>query len=394
MPDIARALRACAACLAASCAALAASAPRAELAVDVVYLRVETEAPPVLSNLDPEPEDIGLAGAELARQDNATTGRFLGQDYALRLVSVPPGEDALAAAAAALAETDLMLLDAPAATLLAIADLPQAQGALLFNTAAPETALRDADCRANVLHSAPSRAMLGDALAQFLASRRWDDLVLVEGAHPEDAAFAAALERSLAKFGLGIDDRKTWAFDADMRRNAAQEVPLFTQGFGDYDVLLVADERGDFARYLSYNTWHPRPVAGSDGLVPAAWAPVVEQWGAAQLQNRFAAQSGRAMRAQDYAAWAAMRAIGEAVTRTGAADAASLRAFLLSDGFELAGFKGRPMTFRPWNGQLRQPIPLVQARALVAQAPLEGFLHQRTELDTLGYDKSDSDCAM
>ena len=64
-----------------------------------------------------------------------------------------------------------------------------------------------------------------------------------------------------------------------------------------------------------------------------------------------------------------------------------------SDEFELAGFKGRPLTFRAWNGQLRQPIPLVHPRALAAQAPLEGFLHHRNELDSLGLDQPESACA-
>ena len=369
-----------------------ATAATAEVTVDVTYLRVETEAPPVLSNLDPEPGDIGIAGAEVARDDNATTGRFLGQEYTLELVSVPVGGDALAAAAEALSRTGLMLLDAPAKTLLAIADLPGAEGALLFNTADPAPRLRDAECRANLLHSLPSASMRTDALMQFLVRKRWTDLALIAGTYPEDVQFAAALDRSAAKFGLEIGARKTWVFDADMRRNAAQEVPLFTQEFGDADVILVADEVGDFGRYILYNTWAPRPVAGSEGLRPVAWAPVVEQWGAAQLQSRFEDHAGRPMLAQDYGAWAAMRAIGEGVTRTGAADPATLRAFLLSEEFELAGFKGRPLTFRAWNGQLRQPIPLVHPRALAALAPLEGFLHERTELDTLGIDAAETDC--
>ena len=378
--------------LAAVAACTAVASANAEVTVDVTYLRVETEAPPVLSNLDPEPDDIGLAGAEVARADNATTGRFLGHDYVLDVVSVPVGGDALAAAAEALPEGGLILLDAPADTALAIADLPQAQGALLFNTADPAPRLRDADCRANLLHSLPSAAMRADALMQFLVARRWTDLALIAGTYPEDLEFAAALERSAAKFRVEIGARKTWVFDADMRRNAAQEVPLFTQDFGDVDVILVADEVGDFGRYILYNTWLPRPVAGSEGLVPVAWAPVVEQWGAAQLQSRFEAHAGRSMRAQDYGAWAALRAIGEGVTRTGSADPATLRAFLLSEDFELAGFKGRPLTFRTWNGQLRQPIPLVHPRALAALAPLEGFLHERTELDTLGIDAAETAC--
>ncbi len=369
-----------------------ACAAAAEVSVDIAYLRVEMPAPPVLSNLDPEPADIGLAGAELGLADNATTGRFLGQSFSLETVSVPEGSDPVATAAGILATHRLVLLDAPAETLLAIADLPEAQGALMFNTADPATALRDADCRANLLHTLPSTAMRTDALAQFLVARRWSGIALVEGTYPEDVAFSVALEASLHKFGLEIGARKTWAFDADMRRNAAQEVPVFTQDLGEHEVLLVADEIGDFGRYILYNTWLPRLVAGSEGLVAEAWSPVVEQWGAAQLQSRFRELSGRAMLSQDYAAWAAMRSIGEAVTRTGATDPETLRGFMLSEEFELAGFKGTPQTFRSWNGQMRQPIPLVHPRALVTQAPLEGFLHQRNELDTLGVDAVETSC--
>jgi ABC transporter substrate binding protein (PQQ-dependent alcohol dehydrogenase system) len=127
-------------------------------------------------------------------------------------------------------------------------------------------------------------------------------------------------------------------------------------------------------------------------LRAVAWSPVVEQWGAAQLQRRFVKSAGRGMGAVDYALWAAVRSVGEAVTRTKSADPAVLREYLMSDAFELAGFKGRKMTFRPWNGQMRQPIPLVHSDAIAALAPIEGFLHQRTELDTLGQDEAEADC--
>ncbi|MCA8884411.1 MAG: ABC transporter substrate-binding protein [Rhodobacteraceae bacterium] len=364
----------------------------ADLSVQAHYLQVETPRPPVLSNLDPVPDDLGRAGAALALIDNRTTGRFLGQQHDLTVVTVPQDGDPLAAARDALAASALLLVDAPAATLLAIADLPEAKGALLFNVGAEDTALRGPDCRANLFHTIPSLAMRADALMQFFVKRRWTKLALIEGTHPADLAFANALVRSATKFGLKIGAPKKWVFDADMRRNAAQEVPLFTQDLGEYDALLVADETGDFGRYIAYNTWIPRPVAGSEGLTPVAWSPVVEQWGAAQLQSRFQDSAGRPMQSRDYAAWAALRAIGEAVTRTGSNDPATLRAFLLSPDFELAGFKGSALTFRTWNGQLRQPIPLVQPRAMVAQAPLEGFLHQRGELDTLGLDLPEAAC--
>lgn len=376
--------------LAAATLALAASAQAAEITLH--YLRQEAAPPPTLSNLDPIPEDLGMAGARLGLADNATTGQFMGQTWRLEVTSVPEGGDFAAALATALGQTPYVLLDAPAEMLLAAADDPQAADALLFNVSAPDDSLRDADCRANLLHTLPSRAMLADALSQFLVSRRWTHLALIEGEGPGDAESARALTRATAKFGLEITARKTWSFDADMRRSAASEVPLFTQDLGDYDVLLVADDRNDFARYIPFNTWHPRPVAGAEGLIAAAWSPVVEAWGAAQLQSRFNDEAARDMAPVDYAAWAAVRAVGEAVTRSGATDPDSLRAYLLSEAFELAGFKGRPLTFRDWNGQLRQPIPLTHRGALVADAPLEGFLHQVNELDTLGLDRPETAC--
>ncbi len=372
--------------------ALASGAAQAEVAISVTYLQQEVERPPVLSNLDPIPEDLGMAGAELGLADNLTTAKFLGHKYDLTVTMVPEGGDWAQAARQALANSPFVILDAPAQAQLEVADLPEAASAVLFNASAPDLSLREAECRVNLLHTLPSDVMRTDALAQLLVKRRWDEIVLIAGEHPGDQAFVEALKYSLQKFRLKLQAEKTWVFDADLRRNAAQEVPLFTQDFGDYDVLLVADELDDFGRYIPYNTWEPRPVAGSEGLQPVTWSRVVEQWGAVQMQNRFADQAGRSMRPKDYAAWAAYRALGEAVTRTQSDDPAVLRDYILSEDFELAGFKGRAMNFRAWNGQLRQPIPLVTDRAVVAMAPLEGFLHQRTELDTLGIDEAESQC--
>jgi ABC transporter substrate binding protein (PQQ-dependent alcohol dehydrogenase system) len=364
----------------------------ADVTLEIGYLRIDVPQPPTLSNLDPVPEANGLAGALTGLQDNNTTGRFLGQTYTLTDHRVPEGQDPLSAARALLAASPYLVLDAPADVLLAIADLPEAQAAILFNASAGDVALRDADCRVNILHSLPSDAMRTDALAQVLVQKRWTDLVMIAGTYRQDTAYAEAMRRSLTKFGLKLADEKTWNADADMRRTASQEIPLFTQGFGDYDAMIIADELGDFGRYVLYNTWEPRPIVGSEGLTAVAWSPVIEQWGAAQLQSRFEEAHDREMTSVDYAAWAAVRTLGEAVTRTKAADVATLRGYIMSDAFELAGFKGRPLTYRDWNGQLRQPIAVSHPRALVAQAPIEGFLHQTNELDSLGLDRPESRC--
>jgi len=364
----------------------------AETALKIGYLRVDMPVPPTLSNLDPIPENIGLAGAQTGLQGNLTTGKFLSHSYEMFETVVPEGNDPLIAAKEMLSISPYLVLDAPAQVLVSIADLPEAKGALLFNSSASDVSLRDTDCRRNLLHSLPSDAMRTDALAQVFVQKRWRDLVMISGNFSQDISYATSMRRSLKKFGLKLSDEKTWDASADMRRTASQEIPLFTQSLGDYDAMILADEVHDFGRYVLYNTWQARPVTGSEGLSAVTWSPVIEQWGAAQLQSRFEKQHSRKMTSHDYAAWAAVRTLGEAVTRTNSDDPKVLRDYIFSDAFELAGFKGRPLTYRDWNGQLRQPIAVVHPRAMVAQAPLEGFLHQTNELDSLGLDRPESKC--
>ncbi|MBF9036714.1 ABC transporter substrate-binding protein [Rhodobacterales bacterium HKCCE2091] len=379
--------------MAALAALASAQSALADIELRVIYLRQEIARPPVLSDLDPVPADEGTRGAELAIAELATTGGFLGHSYSLDFVEVPQGGDLSAAAAAALDDAPVILIEAPADAVAAVSALPGAAGAILFNVAAPDPWLRDAEgCRANLFHTIPAANMRADALMQYLTVRRWTDLALIEGPFPADAVWADALRASAEKFGLRLREDMAWDFDGDLGRTAQAEIPILTQGFAGHDVLLVADETGDFGRYVLFNTWEPRPVGGSEGIVPVAWAPVLENWGASQLQNRFADLAERDMRPVDYAAWAAVRAVGEAVTRTGSADPATLRDYMLSDTFALDGFKGRPLSFRPWDGQLRQPIPVVSPRAMLAMAPFDAFLHAGNELDTLGTDAGESTC--
>ncbi len=280
----------------------------------------------------------------------------------------------------------------PASTLLELINDSTISGnAVIFNSTASDNSLRQGLCHTGLLHTVPSRAMLSDALMQFLVKKRWRKWLLIKGSRAEDELFASSLKHSSKRFGAKLVEEKTWTFDTDLRRSAAREIPLFTQA-DDYDVIITADESGDFGEYIPYNSWLPRPVAGTQGLSAVAWHRVVEQWGAAQLQSRFEKLAGRWMDSNDYASWLAIRSIAEAVTRTSETDYKTVYQYLLSEQFQLGGFKGRKLNFRNWNGQMRQPIPLIHPRALVATAPMEGFLHPRTELDSLGFDEPEASC--
>jgi len=333
--------------------------------------------------------DGGTLGARLGIEDNNTTGRFTGQTFALDEIHLAPGEDTAAAAQKLVSRSRpfaIALLDAPQLSLAA-----SQSNLLLFNAAAPDEALRNEGCRANLLHTLPDRAMLADGLAQYLIKKRWNNWLLVSGTSPADAAFADAIRRSAKRFGAHIVASRSWSFDADSKPE--NEVPTFTQN-ADYDVVVVADEANDFGDLLSYRLWLPRPVVGTQGLVAKGWDASAEDWGAIQLQNRFRKLAGRAMTPVDYAAWLAVRALGEAATRGKTIEPQALRRALLDPQFTVAGFKGRQLSFRPWDGQMRQPIFLAAANGLIATAPVEGFLHPVTEMDTLGIDRPETKCQM
>ncbi|CAM4363134.1 ABC transporter substrate-binding protein [Palleronia rufa] len=373
------------------------SAPARALEVRAAVLRVDTPTLAPISRLDAVPDDLGFAGAALADQDNGTTGQFLGQTYETRTLAVTP-EEAEGALDGLLAEgIGLIVVLAGQEDLLRLADRAGAD-ALILNARARDAALRDADCRANVLHVAPSAPMLADAIVQFAAWKKWSRALLVQGSNPPDRALGDAYRRAIAKFGLKLVEEREFEDTGGSRRTdtghvlVQRQLPIFMQGARDHDIVLAADASDVFAPYLPYHLWDPRPVMGSGGLRPVTFHPALEAWGATQFQRRFEELTGRYIREEDYQVWLALRVIGESVVRTGAADPAALRDYALSDAFELAAFKGQPVTFRDWNGQLRQPILLYDGRINVSVSPQEGFLHQVSPLDTLGLDRPESSC--
>jgi ABC transporter substrate binding protein (PQQ-dependent alcohol dehydrogenase system) len=306
------------------------------------------------------------------------------------------------AASIALAERGvaLVIADLPADALLKAADAEAPRKLLLFNVGAIDDRLREEECRANVIHVAPTRSMLADALAQYLVWKQWRRWLLVVGSHAEDKLYSDALRRSAKRFGARIVQEKVFEDTGGARRTDSgivqiqRQLPVFTQGAPAYDVLVAADESEVFASYLPYRTWDPRPVAGSAGLVPTSWDGSHDQWGAIQLQDRFMKQFSRRMTARDMQAWTAVRMIGESSSRTRSTDPKVILDFLKGPDFALAAFKGQRLTLRDWNLQLRQPILLSDGRMIVSVSPQEGFLHQVSELDTLGIDRPESQCRL
>ena len=370
------------------------------LEIKIGYLR---QAPSriKISLIDVPATNDGLAGAQLAIEDNNTTGRFLNHHYVLVDTLLGEGDDPVAAMNALADQgASFIVTSLDADRLLKVADAGKARGEMLINASALDERLREQDCRANIVHVAPTRSMLADALAQYLVWKKWSRWMLLTGSHEKDALFAEALRHAATRFGAKIVAQREFKDNGGARRTDSgvteiqRQMPVVTQGAPEHDVLVAADESEVFAGYLPYRTWDARPVVGSAGLVPTTWNAAFDQWGAVQLQNRFTKAFQRSMTADDMQVWTAVRMVGEAAARTNSGDAGKMQAYIKSPEFSVAAFKGQKLTIRDWNLQLRQPILLFDGRNTVSVSPQEGFLHQSSTLDTLGLDRPETKCKL
>jgi len=285
------------------------------------------------------------------------------------------------------------VLDLPAAWLTdAAAGAPALP---LLNAGAADEGPRGAGCAAQLFHTLPGERMRADAIAQALLARRWARVLVLHGPRPEDAARLAQVQAALKRYGLKPIATRPFKLSADPRERDLAN-PLLLTGAAvatDYDAVWVVDTDGEFARGLPFRTALPRPVVGDAGLVAEAWMPRFERFGAPQLSRRFQRAAQRPMTGPDWAAYMATKAVLQAALEQPAAASAAvvLKALARAD-FLLDGFKGVRLSFRPWDRQLRQPMLLTDGVGVIGLAPVDGVLHPKNVLDTLGADAAESAC--
>ena len=367
--------------------------------IKIVHLNKVIEREPTIYSINPEIVNNGILGSRMGIKDNNTTGKFTNQNFELIEQNINPNESAKEIFEKFRKDKyKFFILNVSKDDFNEILSSDLLEDALLINTSLKDNDLRNEKCNKQILHTAPSYRMLSDALIQFLKKKNWTKLLLISGVNERDKQFADSIKVSSKRFGLKIINEKVWDFNHDFRRTADLEVVKFTQG-EKYEVLVLADEGntfGDsgnsFGDYIPYRTWKPTIVVGGEVLKPTSWHFAHEQWGGNQMQSRFLKDSKRLMTNIDFNSWVGVRAIGEAITRTKSLDSKIVLDKIMDEKFNLAAYKGKPVSFRKWNGQLRQPILLVTPRALVSVSPQIGFVHPKTELDTLGIDQPDTKC--
>jgi ABC transporter substrate binding protein (PQQ-dependent alcohol dehydrogenase system) len=340
--------------------------------------------------------DLGrpYEGGQVALADARAVGRVIKVDFSMEKATGKSVDDLVQLVSGWIESDDVhfVLADLPGPALRDLAHRLAGKPVVLFNVSAPDDSLRGADCSANVIHTYPSQAMLSDALVQYLAVKRWTQILVLQGPTAEDAAAVAALQRSTKKFGAKIVDTRPFLLSNDPRNRGESNIALMTTG-ATYDVVYVADSSGEFGRYVAYQTSLPRPIVGSAGLTPTAWSWSWDRDAAVQLQHRFEKIApGQRMNGASWAAWEAVKAVTDATVHAKSTDFDAVKTFLLSDKMNLDTVKGNPGGFRAWDHQLRAPVLLSTADAVIDRAPLPQFLHQTNVLDTLGVDAPETAC--
>jgi ABC transporter substrate binding protein (PQQ-dependent alcohol dehydrogenase system) len=340
------------------------------------------------------PQARPLDAARLAADESSMELQMVGIELKIREVMLPDVQ-ALPKALAELkaARVQHVLADLPVLALRQLVQTAPAAlgGAMVFNTGLDDDALRAEQCAAYLLHTYPSQQMFSDALAQYLAARNWRKVLLLQGPQPGDLLQGAAMNRSAKRYGLKIIQTRPFKLSGDPRERDLSNTRLLT-GDREHEVVLVMDSQGEFARTLPYATQWPRPVAGADGLTAQVWHPQWERNGGPQLSRRFQRLAKRPMQGHDWAAWMAVKAVAAVLVDQPKAPVAQQLKSLRSGEVFVDGFKGPRLSFRSWDGQLRQPLFLGHGDGVVGLAPLEGVLHPTEVLDTLGMDEKESAC--
>lgn len=349
--------------------------------VDFVYARIELY-----------PTGNALDGARLGLEDSAMLADAVGITASLDPQSAPDvaGLAAKVQAMSAAGER-FIILDLPGDVVDQLAAATRDLPVTLINATAPENILRNR-CYPNLVHTAASDRMETDAMVQYLRTMDWNRVLLLVGKEPRDAVIAESFKASAERLRLEIVDERPFDLSTNPENRESNNILLLTGGV-DYDVVYLADSRGEFGRYLPYATQLPRPVLGSTGLVATEWHWSLERYGAPQVNSRFEdLAGGRRMAGQDYNTWMAVKAVLNAYGKARSEDPAEVDAYLRGSRLKIDGSKGVQMNFRAWDGQMRMPIELATHNAVIAIPPLEGFLHQTNTLDTLGTDEPEHTC--
>jgi hypothetical protein len=185
--------------------------------------------------------------------------------------------------------------------------------------------------------------------------------------------------------------------DADYRRLAAgPSGPLVMNVGSTSDALRGASCAARlfhvFASEAMVRDARQEAPAATDIVV---WDGSLARFGADTLNGRFEARFGKPMTPHSWAAWFAVKALWESSLRMKSAEPARIAEYLLRPTTQFDGHKGRPLSFREWDHQLRQFLyARVNDKLVDVPENAPKSIDSRTFLDRLGTSAKESTCRL
>lgn len=334
--------------------------------------------------------EIAGESARLGALTAAEEIEALGRRLEVLLASAPDEAAALRAAERLLAMGRVFALIGGASKeqVLALSRLAEARQVPFFNIGSVSDALREA-CGRYTFHIEASAAMYLDALADAFAPllpRRW--FLVYEDSEEGKARYQRARKALLERHGMEEAGRasvaaETLEFGLEYRAilEARPDVvllllnPLAQLNFlGQHDTANSSFQVSGFPDPVTQTRafWaalhQAAPQLGS-GYRVALWEATLDTGGARELNGRFASRWGQPMDPAAWAAYAAVKILFESVLATGGTEASRLVAHLEDPKTVFELHKGVPLSFRPWDHQLRQPLYIVQLNPGVEPGP-------------------------
>lgn len=359
-------------------------------------------------------------GAELGAAEAARLAELFGKRFELVTVRAEDLESA-AGAARGLVEDGRVFAVAGglgATSCFDLAELCERHGLLFFNVGCADDRLRRERCRRTTFSVEASTAMYVDALAGWLIGeaglRRWH--FVTESSDSATAVYRRARQALLEQGGDDLGNTVVRPGTVNHRptlerlQRVRPDVAFLSLGMTpraafltQYNQLGPAFEVAGPSMSTA-QLWIAAPDTRA-GIWPTLWHHKLFRYGAQQLNDRFKDRSDRPLDARGWASWMAVKIMAETVLRAGTTETSRLVKFLEEDGAHFDGHKGKRLSFRSWDHQLRQPVYLVRARSGaqdawdafegVAELPLGRPGPERTSqelLDQLGDLESETEC--
>ena len=347
-----------------------------------VVLPTKTGISPVQAATYQVAGEAAKMGAILAEEELGLNVELGGKELEVLIATAPNAEAARRAARrlASVEKVFALVGGFGEGQALALSNVAEEHRILFFNIGSTSSALRDASCQRHTFHIEASAMMYLHALTAWFTHAGFNHWFFIhEGTAEGEALYGQALEALEKQHAESRQIGRAVVTDASSYLEALKAIQemrpdvifLLIDPLAQLDFLAQYENSGLDAEIIGF----PDPVTQTrtffaaaraaaprvgSGYRAALWEATLDAHGARELNERFFSRWGMPMDPPAWAAYTAVKILGDAVAATGFSESQSLAAHLVAASTEFEVHKGTNASFRDQDHQLLQPLYIVQ----------------------------------